>query len=327
MSDTAFTTEDLLRGAAETATRAPSIFNTQPWRWQVGDGVLELRADRGRQLAVTDPEGRMLTISCGIALHHARISLAADGQQPVVDYLPDTADPDLLARIALAGPVTPADPADSRLREAIARRHTDRRPFTDTPVPDGVVDRLRTAAEARGVYLAELGGDSMVRFQVTAARAGDLDQNDPAYQAELAEWTHRPAGSGDGIPAATTVPATPRRIPLRAFFPDGGEGLLPGPGRDGGARYLVLWTTHDGPADWLAAGEATSLALLETTASGLAASPMTDVIEIPASRTLLHRLLNNLGHAQIALRIGVPADDTAPGTPRRASAEVIETDH
>ncbi|MFB9316940.1 hypothetical protein [Cryptosporangium minutisporangium] len=118
---------------------------------------------------------------------------------------------------------------------------------------------------------------------------------------------------------------TPRKIPLRSFFPEGGEGLLPGPGHDGGARYLVLWTRDDEPTDWLAAGEAMSSALLETTAAGLAVSPMTDVVEVPASRALLHRLLDNLGEAQAALRIGVPAtDDSAPDTPRRPAGEVIE---
>ncbi|MFI5953095.1 Acg family FMN-binding oxidoreductase [Cryptosporangium sp. NPDC051539] len=314
--------DELLRGAAEAAIRAPSIFNTQPWRWAVRDGVLELRADRTRQLAVTDPEGRMLTVSCGIALHHALVTLTADGYLPVVDRLPDSGDPDLLARVALAGEIPPAG---ARLRDAIAERHTDRRPFSDEPVPDAVVDRLRVDVEEQGVYLADLGPRSMVRFQVTAARAGELDENDPAFQTELAEWTHRPAGAGDGITPSVAVPATPRTVPLRSFYPDGGERLLPGPGHDGGARYLVLWTTGDEPADWLAAGEATSAAMLEATASGLAVSPMTDVIEVPASRALLHRVLDHLGEAQMALRVGVPAapDDT-PVSARRGAADVIE---
>jgi len=324
MSNSTYTTEEILRGAAATALLAPSIFNTQPWNWRIHRGALELRADRGRQLAVTDPAGRMLTISCGIALHHALVALTAEGHVAAVDRLPEEDDPDLLARITVTGE---AAPADTRLRDAIARRHTDRRPFADAPVPDGVVDRLRAAVEQRGVYLAELGSDTMVRFQVTAARAGELDENDPAYQAELAEWTHRPAEAHDGVTPSTAVPATPRKIPLRSFYPEGGESLLPGPGHDGGARYLVLWTSEDAPVDWLAAGEATSAALLETTAAGLAVSPMTDVVEVPASRALLHRLLDNLGEAQIALRIGVPATaDAAPETPRRSAGEVIDTD-
>src|SRR6516225_8686290 len=54
-----------------TAARAPSVQNTQPWRFRVGDYVIELYADLGRKLKV-DPAGRELLISCGAALFGLR---------------------------------------------------------------------------------------------------------------------------------------------------------------------------------------------------------------------------------------------------------------
>ena len=45
-----------LRRAAEEAGRAPSILNTQPWRWDLSDGVLELHADPARRLDALDPQ-------------------------------------------------------------------------------------------------------------------------------------------------------------------------------------------------------------------------------------------------------------------------------
>ena len=69
--------EVALAQAARTAGLAPSIHNTQPWRWRVDGSTLDLRAERSRQLAITDPVGRMLAISCGAALHHVRVALAA----------------------------------------------------------------------------------------------------------------------------------------------------------------------------------------------------------------------------------------------------------
>jgi nitroreductase len=115
----------VLAEAAAAAGAAPSIHNTQPWRWQVRPDGLDLYAQRDRQLVATDPDGRMLTISCGTALHHARVALAAEGWQAVVSRLPDSADPDLLARITL-GDRAPVSPEAMRLYQTVRLRHTDR---------------------------------------------------------------------------------------------------------------------------------------------------------------------------------------------------------
>src|SRR5690349_8602977 len=93
-----------LARAALTGRKAPSILNSQPWRWRVDGRTLELRADRSRRIAALDPDARLLTVSCGVALHHARTSLAADGVRFRVECLPDPADPDLLAAVTHLGP-------------------------------------------------------------------------------------------------------------------------------------------------------------------------------------------------------------------------------
>ena len=117
-----------LRRIVELATRAPSVHNTQPWRWRGGPHSLELYADRSRQLSAGDPEGRNLVISCGVALHHAQVAADALGWGAMVTRFPDPDQPDLLARVALA-PSTPSRHAPELL-EAIDKRCTDRRRFT-----------------------------------------------------------------------------------------------------------------------------------------------------------------------------------------------------
>jgi hypothetical protein len=61
-------TKALFRKAVERASLAPSVHNTQPWRFVVRPTVLELHADSDRQLRALDPTGRQLVISCGCAL-------------------------------------------------------------------------------------------------------------------------------------------------------------------------------------------------------------------------------------------------------------------
>jgi nitroreductase len=50
--------ERLARQVVELAARAPSVHNTQPWRFVAGRAELNLYADRARQLTVLDPTGR-----------------------------------------------------------------------------------------------------------------------------------------------------------------------------------------------------------------------------------------------------------------------------
>src|SRR6185295_8140000 len=86
-----------LEAAARASLRAPSVFNTQPWKWRITGDVLELACDPARRLGVTDAEGRLLLLSCGGALHHARITLAAGGWRADVRDVPQESRPDLLA--------------------------------------------------------------------------------------------------------------------------------------------------------------------------------------------------------------------------------------
>jgi hypothetical protein len=86
-----------VQAALELAGRAPSVHNTQPWRWQLGDAAVHLYADTERWLPATDPDGRDLLVSCGAWLHHLRMALAASDIGVTVDRLPDPDDPDLLA--------------------------------------------------------------------------------------------------------------------------------------------------------------------------------------------------------------------------------------
>ena len=63
------TAEEIARYVVARAVWAPSVHNTQPWRFTADGGPrISLHADVGRRLAVTDPDGREMMISCGAAL-------------------------------------------------------------------------------------------------------------------------------------------------------------------------------------------------------------------------------------------------------------------
>lgn len=76
---TAHPDRDTVRAALAMAVRAPSVHNTQPWLWRLGDRTVHLYADPSRHLPHADPGMRDLIVSCGAALHHLRVALRVFG--------------------------------------------------------------------------------------------------------------------------------------------------------------------------------------------------------------------------------------------------------
>jgi nitroreductase len=312
-----------LEMAARASLRAPSVFNTQPWRWRLTGDVLELSSDPARRLGATDAEGRLLLLSCGGALHHARVSLAAAGWHAEVQRLPEQQRPDLLARIRVTGRTAPDSEAEE-LAAAISRRRTDRRAFGDRPVSEETLTLLRRLVEAQGVYLHVVPDDRVPELGISVDEAADANYFDPAHRSELTDWTHRPAWTGDGVPPSTAVQPSLRRVPIRNFLPDGSPGLLPGADHDEGAAYVIIFGTTDQPVDLLRGGEAMSALLLRATADGLATAPISEAVEVAWPRRLLSRLLSGVGEPYLIVRLGyVEATDPVPPTPRRPPIDVI----
>jgi nitroreductase len=315
-----------LEAAARAALRAPSVFNTQPWKWRITGELLEFSADPARRLGVTDAEGRLLLLSCGGALHHARITLAAQGWSAEVDRLPDDRHPDLLARIRVTGRAEP-DPVAAGLAGAISRRRTDRRAFGERRVRAETLALLAERVAEQGARLHEVPDERVPELAVAVDEAADVEYFDPAYRTELTRWTHRPAWTGDGVPPATAVQTSLRRVPMRDLLPSGSPGLLAGAGEDEGAVFVVLFGAGDRPIDLLRGGEAMSALLLQATTEGLSSAPISEAVEVAWPRQLLRRMLPGGGEPFLIVRLGyADTDEVLPVSPRRAARDVIQVD-
>jgi hypothetical protein len=312
---------DQVAEASIAALRAPSILNTQPWRWRLAGNHAELWADRSRRLDGLDPDGRLLLLSCGTALHHATVALLAAGYAADITRLPDPTRPDLVARVRQGQPCPP----DSELYRAVYLRRTDRRPFGDTRPSAAVLDELRAAAERHGAHLHVVRDDQVTAFASAVAHAGDVEHGDPRFRDDVIAWTTRGREDRDGVSPRSTVAPTHRTIAPRDLNPARPPALDPGPGSDRGTAYIIFTVDNEEPADWVAAGEALSDVWLTLTARGLAASPISEVVEVLPVRVALRRLLGGVGHPAIAMRIGVPVDGTEPVPPsiRRSGTDTI----
>jgi nitroreductase len=312
-----------LRTVLTLANRAPSIHNTQPWRWRVSTASLDLYSEPDMQLRSTDPDGRDLIISCGAALHHCVVALAAMGWQAKVNRLPDPDDPRHLATIEVQ-PHIP-DHADIALAAAIPRRRTDRRAYSSWPVAGGDIALMAARAARSGVMLRQV--DALDRMKATVAQAVSDHATNHDYLDELTTWSGR-YGSIAGVPARNAPPSDPTApIPGRLFA---GPGLAQPSGAspaDDNAAILALGTQKDDRLARLRAGEATSVVLLTATAMGLACCPITEPLEIRETREAVRAdVFGASGHPQMLLRVGWAAinADPLPSTPRRGLSHVVE---
>lgn len=319
-------TVEQVREVVQAATLAPSVHNTQPWRFTWDGATLSVHEDASRGLPVLDPDGRERLLSCGAAILNARLILGYLGRACTFSLLPDDSDPTLLARLLVGEPV-PVDEAERLLALEIPRRHTDRGVFDPRPVPREVLDRLERAAEQERAWARPVeSADDRVTLAVLLSHADEIEQSDPAYLAELAHWrTHGQATEGIPDEALGTPPAVrASEFPLRDFTGGPGEAPLRGdePPSPEHPLALVIGTHEDDREDRLVAGMALGRVLLQASAEGLAASPMTQVVEIDRLRLRLRTELRLVGMPQVVLRLGYGTAGLA--TRRRPVDEVLE---
>jgi hypothetical protein len=322
--------ERLARQVVELATRAPSVHNTQPWRFVAGQAELDLYADRTRQLTVLDPTGRQLAISCGAALGFAELAVCALGYSHSTELLPD-GDDDHLARLRI-GPPAPAGADELDLVREIGRRRTVRGRFDGVPLTMAEKTTLGRDAGADGAWLQWLVSEpDRVALAVLTDRADRIEHADSAVRADLVRWFRDDDAADDGI-VPGVLPDLPTGlrssdVPLRDFSaPVADAGIadpqhfpLPAERPD----LAVLCTRYDGPTSWLRAGRTLATVWLRATQLQLAISPVGQALDLPWTRRRLQAELRVTGSPQLVLRLG-HALLSGPASPRRPVSDVLE---
>ncbi|MFC5286738.1 Acg family FMN-binding oxidoreductase [Actinokineospora guangxiensis] len=313
--------------ALSAAATAPSLHNSQPWRFAVHPDRIELLAALSARLPATDPDDRELRLGCGAALFTLRVALESQGVRPLVsisfaEWPGD--DPDRpLAVVRYGGRARPR-PEITALAQAIPRRRTVRSPFSDVAVPSSHRARLLRAAgdERCWLHTLDLPADRD-RLRAMVAKAHRRQSDNPAFADEMAAWTGHDGARDDGVPltASGPRPEPHDEWTLRDFGAGRSRVRVPGKDFESSPLLLVLQSYSDGPAEQIQAGQALQRVLLTATSLGLSVSLLSQPIEVPEVRGELRRLLGNRLHPQAIVRVGYGTPGRA--TPRRPLSDLV----
>jgi len=304
--------EEIARYAVAEAVWAPSVHNTQPWRF-VSDGrQLSLYADAERGLPVADPDGREMMISCGAALFNVQLALRSLGYIPETRVLPDPGQPALVAQVSWRRRA-PASEFEQWLASQVHQRRTHRGAFDPEPLPHGTLAALRDSAARDGATLYIMADDRRRAVLATAVETAERAHRlDAERVREMARWAPPPGSvRDDGVPV-TSYPAQPERtdpyFPGRDFAHGHGWGMPPlSSARLPRAAGVVglLTTASDRRVDWVNAGRALQRILLTASTCGAAVALHSQPLELPWLREYIRTQVSDGAYPHLVLRIGM----------------------
>lgn len=338
---------DRIITALEDASLASSIHNSQPWRFRIGDGAVEVVLDASATPRTVDPSGRWALASIGAVVANLELALTArTGLAVATRYLPDGEAPAgsetaggaaydgrTLAVVSLGETATTSVAMQSaRLAGAIKDRHTTRGPLLGGPPSVEEWADVRSAVAYSGDVAADAADADLVPALLGLTAAAEVSRQDETdYLDEIQGWVENEAPAGTGIPrAAIGIPDADGHVPIRDFTqtPMGSSANGEATFFEDPPALLVLHSAGDSARDQILGGYAMQRAMLEATALGLGVGVLGQALEEADSRAQVDAAVSSsLGRPVVVhqvLRLGHPLGAlTHSPTPRRPVAELI----
>lgn len=308
---------DKLKHLVKYAILAPSIHNSQPWKFAVRGDEIRVLADRTRQLKVADPDARELYISVGCAIENLLIVATYFGLHTTVTYFPDPQDEVWVATISFSEGAGAPSLVDQEIFHAIALRHTNRQTYANKPLTENDLQRLGASVREPDVTL-QVSDDTHLKLAVNAlVVSADITQfADPNYRDELSNWIqqgefgYRWLISRMGQLATTYLASHHKTVKPEADI------VINAP-------LLALITTHaDDRRSQVKAGQVFERLALQATTLNIGIQPLSQIVQV---RELKPELLRLFGAAtefpQMVFRLGYT--DIATGDTSRKSVDTV----
>ena len=304
------------------ATLAPSGHNTQPWRFRLHDGEIDIVPDFTRRTPVVDPDDHHLFIGLGAAAENLALAAAASGTPGEWRFDPSSA--------TIVFHYAPGRIGEPALFTAIPHRRSSRTDYDGKRISGLDQAALIAAAKVPGVDIILLEGSALSTARDLVLSGNTVQMADVAFVRELKSWIRfnpeRALATGDGLfSAASGSPVLPDWLGSAIFdraFKAASE-------NDKYARQLrstpliaVFFGVAADPAHWTEVGRAAQRFALQATALGLAHAFMNQPVEVAVLRPDLAALAGLPGRRpDLLMRVG--HGPTLPFSPRRTVAAVL----
>ena len=322
---------DVRLDAFRHAILAPNPHNRQPWLIEMaGEDEAIITADLSRDLPITDPYDRQITIGFGTFLETARIAAAERGVDMEIEPFPDgenaaELDSRPIARLRF---VRNADVARDPLFAQIVRRRSNKEEY-DLAREVSPAD-LAKITGAGGAYTAEQARVDELRAEIVAGIETEMLTHDANMESvELMRIGHAEVDANpDGIELhgpmieagklAGVVNREELADPTSTGFQQGMEMMR----ATYGSIPALIWITTPGNSrrDQLEAGRQYVRANLEATALGLGMHPMSQSLQeyddVQPMFRRVHELLGASGDERVQMLARVGYGPVTSPTPR-----------
>ncbi|RJF84895.1 Tat pathway signal protein [Azospirillum cavernae] len=306
------------------ATLAANSHNTQPWRFKVHQGRIDILPDLTRRLAAVDPDDHHLFASLGCAAENLAIATAMRGKSGPIRFNP-------LDGGAVSLAFGNGSTGEAALFDAIPKRQSTRGDFDGRPVSADDLAMLARAAALPGVDLVlvtERAQIDRIRDLVIAGNSAQMA--DPSFLRELKSWLRfsprQAIETGDGLFSATSgnpaLPAWLGPLLLDFVFKADAENATYARQIASSAGVAVFVAQKNDPEHWVLAGRACQRFALQATALGMKHAFINQPVEVPSLRPELAALVGVSGRRpDLVMRFGYgPA---RPFSARRPVAAVL----
>lgn len=315
-----------IKDVLEYARLAPSVHNTQPWRFAIDGSAVVLIVEPSRALDAGDPTQRELWVSLGVCLEALLQSANGLGFTTEIAFLQTDSPKGEVARILL----TPSRDSRPEILEALKNRHSYRGPMKPSTIPESLIATCNDA-------IKDIPNVSLILIQDKERVARIADITDKGMRLALSSAKFRKE-----LAPLLNYNWSSARTGLHGFVLNHGAlgsiwekwSVILGLDSKRKAQadkqkvlessgLLFIVSKGDVPRFWLDVGRAYMRVVLEITKAGFAHSTLTAPVEAARFHEDVENMLATKHRIQSMIRIGEATQPIMRTSPRLSVDELL----